>query len=156
VNVPRRPIRFGTLAEAVADAEGLLARGYDKAGNWSLAQCCNHLANWLTYPVSGFPRMPLLLRPPMAIVRTLMGRKLLNKFLAEGMPAGKMTIPESVPAPGGDDAAAVGRLKEAVRRFEAHAGEYLPSPLFGPLTRAEALQVQVKHAEHHLSFLTPR
>lgn len=152
----RRQLRFGSLAEAVAEAERLLANGYNRTGNWSLAQCCDHLANWLTYPVSGFPRSPLPVRMAFAVVRPLMGRKMLNRFLAEGMPAGRPTLPVSVSAPGGDDATAVGRLKEAVRRFETHAGEYGPSPLFGPLSRDEAMQVQVKHAEHHLSFLMPK
>ncbi|MBX9624907.1 MAG: DUF1569 domain-containing protein [Gemmataceae bacterium] len=152
----RRTLTFASLDEVVRDAEHLLAVGYDKAGNWDLAQCCDHLASWLTYPVNGFPRLPLLLRPPFAIVRTLMGRKLLAKFLREGMPPGKMTMPQSVAAPGGDPAAAVGRLRDAAKRFRDHGGEYLPSPLFGKLTRDEALNVQLRHCAHHLSFLIPK
>ncbi|QDU24005.1 DUF1569 domain-containing protein [Urbifossiella limnaea] len=154
--VTRRALTFDTLGAAARDAEHLLAAGYDRAGSWDLAQCLDHLAAWLTYPVSGFPRMPLLLRPLFALVRATLGRGMLNKYLREGMPAGKPTMPQSVGQPGGDPAAALGRFKAAAERFEAHAGDYLPSPLFGPLTRDEALKVQLAHAAHHLSFLVPK
>jgi hypothetical protein len=151
----RRPT-FASLDDAVRDAEYLLAAGYDRAGNWDLAQCCDHLAAWLTYPVAGFPKAPPPVRMMLAVVRATMGRRMLAKFLRDGMPAGRPTLPPSVAAPGGDPAAAVERLREAARRFKEHGGEYLPSPLFGKLTRDEALAVQLRHAAHHLSFLVPR
>ena len=152
----RRQLRFESLDAAVRDAEYLLAAGYDRVGRWDLAQCLDHLAAWLTYPVDGFPRTPLLLRPVFALVRATAGRGMLTKYLREGMPAGKPTMPQSVTTPGGDPAAALGRFRAAAGRFTAHAGEYLPSPLFGPLTRDEALRVQLAHCAHHLSFLVPK
>jgi hypothetical protein len=152
----RRSPQFGSLDDAVRDAEGLLAKGYEQAGNWSLAQCCGHLANWMTYPIAGFPRMPTPVRAVFWVIRGLFGRRIKEQTLAKGLPAGKPTITESVPAPGGDDAAAVAGLREAAARFTAHPGEYLPSPLFGRLTRDEALRLQLRHCEHHLSFLIPK
>jgi hypothetical protein len=88
-------------------------------------------------------------------VRNTVGRRMLRTFLAEGMKAGVRTLPQSVPAPGGDDAAAVERYKQAAARYFAHDGPLLPSPLFGRLTREEGLEVQTRHAAHHLSFLIP-
>ena len=152
----RRQLAFDSLDAAVRDAEHLLAAGYERAGTWDLAQCLDHLAAWLTYPVEGFPRVPLLLRPVFALVRATLGRGMLNKTLRDGMPAGKPTMPQSVAPPGGDPAAALGRFKAAAGRFAAHGGDYLPSPLFGPLTRDEALKVQLAHCAHHLSFLVPK
>ena len=67
---------------------------------------------------------------------------MLAKYLREGMPAGKPTLPQSVTAPGGDPAAALWRLKAAAERFATHGWEYRPSPLFGPLSRDEALKVR--------------
>ena len=156
MSVARRELRLDSLAAAVADAESLLERGYDRAGNWSLAQCCDHLTNWLTYPLDGFPKSPLPVRLALRVMRAVSGRRLLEKFLAEGMPAGRPTIPASVPAPGGDDAAAVERFKQAAARYFAHDEPKLPSPLFGPLTHDEGLAVQTRHAAHHLSFLIPK
>jgi hypothetical protein len=40
-----------------------------------------------------------------------------EKYMATGMPAGKPTMPDSVPPPGGDPAAAVARLRDAAARF---------------------------------------
>ena len=64
-------------------------------------------------------------------------------------------MPQTVSQPGGDPAAAVAKLKETAERFEAHAGPVYPSPLFGAMTKDEALQLQLRHCEHHLSFLIP-
>ena len=154
--VQRRLLVFNDLDEVVRDAETLLANGYEKAGNWDLAQVAGHLANWLTYPVAGFPRAPWPIRVMLGAVRATLGRRMFEKYMREGMPAGKPTIPESVPVAGGDAAQAVARLREAVARFQAHTGDYLPSPLFGRLTREEARSIQLRHAAHHLSFLVPK
>ena len=152
----RRGLTFATLDDAVRDAENLLAKGHDKAGNWNLAQVCNHLAEWMRFPVEGFPKLPLFLRPVFWLFRKTVGKAKRRKYTAEGMPSGKPTMPQTVSLPGGDAAAAVAKLKETAERFKAHAGPVYPSPLFGPMTKDEALQLQLKHCEHHLSFLVPR
>lgn len=151
----RRTLRFESFDDLIRDAERLLAGGYEKAGNWSLSQVCDHLSDWLTYPLDGFPKAPVPIRLMLWAVRRTMGRGMFEKYLRDGMPAGKPTMPQSVHVPG-DDAAAVAKLREAVGRFRRHTGEYLPSPLFGRLTRDEAEQLQLGHAAHHLSFLIPR
>jgi len=152
----RRPLVFNDLDEVVRDAEALQAGGYEKAGNWDLGQVAGHLANWLVYPVAGFPRAPWPIRVMLGAVRTTLGRRMFEKYMREGMPAGKPTIPESVPAAGGDAGQAVAAMRDAVAQFQAHTGDYLPSPLFGRLTREEARSVQLRHAAHHLSFLVPK
>ena len=152
----RRPLTFRNLDEVLRDAEHLLAVGYDRVGQWDLAQCCDHLAAWLTYPVAGIPKAPLPILVMLAMVRVTFGRRMLKTYLREGMPAGKPTLPQSVAAAGGDPAVAVARLREAAEAFHRHAGEYLPSPLFGRLSRDEALQLQLRHTAHHLSFLVPK
>ena len=65
----RRQLRFDSLGDAVADAEALLARGYARRGKWSLGQCCGHLADWVTYPMDGFPRAPLPVRAVLFVMR---------------------------------------------------------------------------------------
>jgi hypothetical protein len=154
--VIRRELAFATLDEVVRDAENLQANGYERAGNWDLAQVCSHLAEWMRYPLDGFPKIPLLLRPMFWLLRATMGKKIRRKILAEGFPAGGRTMPQTVFAPGGDAAAAVAKLKEVAGRFQAHTGPVHPSPLFGAMNKDEALQLQLKHCAHHLSFLVPR
>jgi hypothetical protein len=152
----RRDLTFASLDEVVADAENLLAKGYDRAGNWDLAQVCLHLAEWMRFPVEGFPKMPVFLRPVMWLMRVTAGKKLRAKVLAGGFDAGGRTMPQTVFTPGSDPAAAVAKLKEAGAKFEAHVGPVHPSPLFGTMTKDEALQLQLKHCAHHLSFLVPK
>jgi hypothetical protein len=153
----RRQLKFDTLADVVRDAETLMEKGYDAVGKWSLAQCCGHLTNWLTYPIDGFPKIPLALKPVMWVLRKTVGRPKYEKYVREqSFPPGAPTVPQSVPAPGGDDREAVAKLKAAVERYEAHTGPLHPSPLFGPLTKDEARKMHLVHSAHHLSFLIPR
>jgi hypothetical protein len=152
----RRTLKFESLDEVVRDAENLLANGYEKAGNWDLSQVAGHLANWMTYPLDGFPKAPLPVRMMLGMVRVTLGRKMFLQYTATGMPSGKPTMTESVPPPGGDPAAAVGTLKSAAERWKTHTGDFIPSPLFGKMTREEALKLQLVHGAHHLSFLVPK
>jgi len=152
----RRKLTFASLDEVVADAENLLAKGYDKAGNWDLAQVCNHLAEWLRFPVEGFPRMPLPVRAAFWLLRKTLGKAMFRQYTTKGMPTGKPTLTQTVTQPGGDEAAAVAKLKESAERFKAYTGEIHPSPVFGAMTKDEATKLQLVHCAHHLSFLVPR
>jgi Protein of unknown function (DUF1569) len=154
--VARRTLKFATLDEVVRDAEHLLASGYDRTGNWSLAECCGHLVYWLTAPLDGYGRTPLFVKPILWIMRNTIGPGQLRGILANGFSPGGMTDPQSVmPANGTNDAEAVERLLRAVERFQHHAGPIVPSPVFGPMDNATALQLQLVHCAHHLSFLVP-
>jgi hypothetical protein len=151
---PRRDLKFADLAEAVRDAQALRAGGYVQAGRWDLAQVCGHLADWLSFPLDGFPRPPAAVRLLLWLLRHTIGRRELRRTLAEGrMPAGRQTIQETVPPPGGDEAAAVERFAQTAGRFEAHTGPLHPSPLFGELSREQWRQLQLIHCAHHLGFL---
>jgi hypothetical protein len=154
--VERRKLSFTTLDEVAADAESLLAKGYDKAGNWDLAQVAGHVAEWLRFPIEGFPKPPVFIKPMLWLMKVVAGKKMLTKILAEGFSPGGRTMPETVPPPGGNPADAVARLRSVVERWKAHGGEVYPSPLFGAMTKETALALQLKHAAHHLSFLVPR
>jgi hypothetical protein len=157
VKTQRRELAFRDLDEVIADAERLQAQGYEKAGNWDLAQVCGHLSEWMRYPVDGYPRAGCFIGTVLWLMKVTVGKKIFRKVLATGtMRSGGPTMKETVPEPGGDTSAAVNRLKETVQRFKAHAGEYQPSPLFGRLTRDEALKLQLVHCAHHLNFLIPK
>ncbi|MCE9563709.1 MAG: DUF1569 domain-containing protein [Planctomycetes bacterium] len=154
-NPERRKLSFATLDEVVADAENLLAKGYDRAGNWDLAQVCLHLADWLRFPVEGFP-VPFVMRPMFWLLRNTFGPGMKRKVLAEGMPAGNPTIRSTVAVSGGDPTAAVAKLKEAAKLFANHTGRIRVSPIFGKMDKEETLRLQLRHCEHHLSFLIPK
>jgi hypothetical protein len=152
----RRKLSFATLDDVVRDAETLQAQGYEKVGNWDLAQVCLHLADWMGFPLDGFPKPPLPIRFMLWGLRNTIGKKMFHKYLAEGMPAGKPTMPQTVHQPGTDTGIAVAKLKAAAERFAAHTGPIHPSPLFGAMNKDEALRLQLVHCAHHLSFLVPK
>ena len=153
----RRTLQFNDLDEVVRDAENLQARGYEKAGKWDLAQVCGHLAEWLRFPVEGFPKAPAPIRAVFWVLRKTVGRKKLLTYITTGsFPAGKPTMPETVPPPGGDPREAIGKLTASVERLKEYAGTIVPSPLFGPMTKDEAVRMQLVHCAHHLSFLVPK
>jgi hypothetical protein len=152
----RRQLAFQNLDEVVADVENLRAKGYTKAGNWDLAQVCGHLSEWMRFPLDGFPKPGCLIGGMLWMMKITVGKGWKRKILRTGqMQAGKPTMPETVPAAGGDEAAAVNRLKEIVERFKAYKGEVYPSPLFGRMSLEEATKLQLVHCGHHLSFLVP-
>jgi hypothetical protein len=137
--------------------ESLHIQGYDKVGQWDLAQVCRHLADWLRFPMEGYPVSPAPIRLMLRVVRNTVGPLQLRKLLAtRSLPTGGPTLRETVPAPGGDEAAAVERLRQVISRFQKQDGELYPSPLFGELDRETWRQVQLIHCAHHLSFLLPR
>jgi hypothetical protein len=107
--------------------------------------------------VEGFPKMPLPLRPLFWMARKTVGRKKLLEYITTGVfPAGKPTMPQTVQKPGGDVNEAILALRASAERLKAFNGTIVPSPLFGAMTKDEAVRMQLVHAAHHLSFLIPK
>ncbi|HEY2910970.1 MAG TPA: DUF1569 domain-containing protein [Gemmataceae bacterium] len=155
--VARRSLNFASLDDAVADAGRLLAAGYDRAGQWSLGQCCGHIASWMGYAMDGFPKPPAPLGMLMWVLRHTVGPGALSRVMKSGeIKAGAPTMPQSVPPPSPDDAPGVAKLRETVARVHAFTGTPLPSPFFGPMDRDTWVRLNCVHAAHHLSFLSPR
>ena len=155
--MPRRSLDFRDFDAVIRDVESLAAGGYDRAGRWDLAQVCGHLAEWMSFPLDGFPRPPWPIRLMLGALRKTIGRRALRTILERrSMRSGIATLRATVPAPGGDEAAAVERLRQVIARFRAHTGPFHASPLFGAWDREAATHVQLIHCAHHLGFLIPR
>lgn len=146
----RRQLDFHSFDEVLADVDRLHRGGYAKAGNWALGQICDHLGYFMEAGLTGAQfRVPWLLK-------VLFGRAVLKRILTQRrMKEGVFTPQKPLPAPGGDEAAAVARFRQVVDRF-AKAADYQPSPFFGPMTPEQAREVQLIHCAHHLSFLVPK
>ncbi len=152
----RRTLRFERLSDALSDVRALHTGGYERLGNWDLAQTCDHLTQWMVYPLDGYPKGPLHVRLILGLMRVTVGRRIFREVVSTGtMRPGSPTMPDTVFEPGRDEAAAVERFRRAVERFASHTGPLHPSPLFGRLTPDEALQLQLVHCAHHLNFLRP-
>ena len=152
----RRSVVFENLDEVAGDARSLLANGYTTGGNWNLAQVCGHLNDWMRFPIDGYPRASAPIRALLWLMKVTMGRKQLQRILADGFSAKTPTMPQTVHAADAiSDAAAVDQFLETINRFKDFDGPLAVSPVFGELTPDEAVQLQLRHCAHHLSFLTP-
>ncbi len=157
MTVTRRTLKFATLADAVRDAQALLAKGYDKAGKWSLGQACYHLALWVRYPLDGFPPLPAWQRPLAWALRNTVAPAYTRRVMASGK------VPTGIPAPLGTvpptavaDADGVTQYEAQVDRLRDYQGVPHCSPLLGQLSNAELKTLSCVHAAHHLSFLVPK
>src|SRR5262249_6271459 len=72
---------FRSLDDAVAYARRCLSAGYDRTGNWDLAQTCRHLTDWLRAPLDGPPPVPWLMGLPFAIIRFTFGPWIIKQVL---------------------------------------------------------------------------
>lgn len=152
----KRQLSFDNLDQAIAEAERLLNSGYRQHGKWNLSQCCGHLQQWLSFSMDGFPNPGPWVAAALWLMKVTLGKRQLNSVLTNGFKPGLPTMPQTVPAAGdAAEADAVLSLKSTVERFKAHAGTIHPSPLYGRLDKPTATQLQLRHFEHHLGFLSP-
>jgi hypothetical protein len=154
--VSRRKLRFATIDDVLADMDRIIsaerAGTLRCTGNWTAGQTFAHLAAWIEYAYEGYP-----LKRQSWVIRLLL-RWMLPWILRNGMPAGGR-IPK---APGGTYGAepvpireASERLRAALRRLVNHEPALYDSPAFGRLSDEERIQLNLRHAELHLSFLHP-
>ena len=64
----KRQLKFNNFDELMAEVNLLKDRGYVSNGNWNLSQTCGHLAEWMRFPMDGFPVPPL----PIKVIMWLM------------------------------------------------------------------------------------
>ena len=153
----KRKLKFNDLDEMMAEVRSLRENGYISNGNWTLGQCCGHVANWMSYPLDGFPVPPLPIRMMFWVMKKTVVPGMKRKILAEGFKGGMMTAPESVPKQDEtSDQQGVDQLQEIVDRVVAHEGTFHPSPLFGETDKEMHVKVTLLHAEHHLGYLEPK
>lgn len=149
--MPQRELAFKDFTEVCSEVDRLHRQGYEKLGQWDLAQVCDHLSFFIGGSLDGHGfRTPWL-------VKALLGRMVLKRILTQRkMKVGVFTPQKRLPVPGGDEAAAIARFKEVVGRLESHQGELVDSPFFGHLTPEQWRELHLIHCGHHLGFLQPK
>jgi len=150
----RRQLRFATVDELLNEIDRVMAA--DQAGTvrtlgtWTPGQILGHLAAWIQYGYEGYP-----MKPPPWFVRLFL-RLQVKKYLRRGMPSG-VRIPkveegtygiEALPAQEGAE-----RLRRALERLQRGEPAKYDSPAFGPMSYEDRIQLNLRHAELHLSFL---
>jgi hypothetical protein len=149
--VEQRQLQFKDFTEVLAEVDRLHRSGYEKLGQWDLAQVCDHLRYFVEGSLDGFTfRVPWLIK---FLFGGFMRRRILKK---RQMKVGIPTPQKPLPPPGGDEAAAVARFQQVIERLEAHQGELQVSPFFGHLTAEQWRAMHLIHCAHHLGFLAPK
>jgi hypothetical protein len=149
--VNRRDVHYESLSDFLVDAERQAAGDAHCLGNWSLAQIFDHLSRSLRVAVDGTDaRFPGPARLLLHLIR--------KRFFSRPMKPG-FHVPEKLervlrPGDGLVTERSLQELRAAVSRFET-AAELTVHPAFGRLTREEWLQLTLRHAELHMSFVVP-
>jgi hypothetical protein len=150
-NSGRREVEYRTLAAFQQDAEFLAAHPHRTVGNWSYGKILQHLTDGLNHSFDGFPlRGNPVIR---LLVRLFLKKKLLTQPMAAGiklprkweqaLPPDSTSVDEALP-----------RLKQAIARFEREEPR-ADHPMLGPLTPDEWVQLHLRHAALHMSFVKP-
>jgi hypothetical protein len=151
----RTELSFADLDQVIAEVRRLQEGGYRRAGNWSLGQCCRHLAYLNTASLDGFgPEVGI----PKFVQRILpiVGKPILWLVFKKGMPSGLKAPKALQPPPDVDESAEVTAMIRSLERVrDAGPSDFKPSPIFGRLSREQWQQLHRIHAAHHLGHLVP-
>jgi hypothetical protein len=149
--IGRRPVRYNSFEDIVADGERLAAMEVMSLGNWSLGQTLKHLGSAMEGSVSGSGfKVRLWLR---IIGRIYVKRLLLNGPFPAGFQlprsAAKRLVPDETSAAEGLDA-----LRRGIARLRSEVTRSV-HPVAGPLSIEEWNRFHLRHSEMHMSFLVP-
>lgn len=151
----RRALSFATLDDLEADVKTLVQaedEGRLKAlGNWSLGQALQHLQRFMTRSMEGFEKAPWFLPIVGLPFRLFMMKRVLGAPPPPGMKPGKVPFMPDDEADVPTESRAVLGIIERVRSGERFTQR---SPLLGPLTHEQWIELHLRHAELHLSFFT--
>lgn len=147
--MPRRPsLQYDSYRALQADLNDLQA-GYEQGGQWSLGMAADHLARTMSASLEGGKGLP---GPVKAVLRWLILPQLLRRgTMPRGVPAPAAVKPRDVP-----DAQGVAALQSQIDKAQAWCDSTIGHPMFGTMAMESFHRLQLLHAAHHLSFLTPK
>ena len=152
--VKRRKLWFHSIDELLSELDRIEAAERNgklrTRGNWTAGQILAHVSAWIEYGWDGYPIGP----PPFFIKWLLV--LMCRRYLRKGMPAGAK-IPGIEGGTKGQDPMpiidAIARLRKALGRLKSGEAARYESPAFGPMSYEDRIQLNLRHAELHLSFL---
>jgi hypothetical protein len=147
---PRRAIHFESLSQIVTDAETITAQDHRTLGTWTSGQICEHLAKTIDVMVDATSmKTPFVIRVVGRCIRGVV----LTRPMRPGMKlpawASKHLLPEPV-----DLETGLEHLRSSCSRLEQQS-DSMDHPIFGRLTKAQAVKLHCRHAELHLSHIVP-
>jgi hypothetical protein len=153
--VSRRSVSFRTIEDALAEIDRVVEaekKGtLKRLGNWTVGQNFHHVATWINYAYDGYPPN---LRPPW-VIKFIVGF-MKKKFFRGPMPGG-VKIPRVPNGTLGTEETSTelgaAELRRAFERLRASCPTQ-ENILFGKLTHEEWINLNLRHAELHLGYLS--
>lgn len=147
--VKRRPLHLSDVAELRTEVEAICTRPVRTLGNWTEAQIVQHVARMMEFAYAGFPfKASRYVRP--------VARLYLPRLLRKGFTP-SFRLPERARALLPDDAVslaqAAAQMGAVLGRLDRGEPMTQPHPLFGVLSPEQWVQLHLRHAEHHFSFV---
>ena len=152
----RREVKLETLDDLAAEADRIAqaeaAGRVQPLGNWSPGQNLQHLARFMTCSLDGFEgKLPIMLRLFGRILRLVLGKRI---FQSPPPPGYKLPTTVSFgPDPEVSAAEGAAELCEVIERINNGEAFVPESPLLGRITREQWIELHLRHAELHLSFV---
>lgn len=150
----RRVLRFESIADLLEELDRIEAADRSgrlrATGGWTVGQILSHVAAWIDYAYDGYP-----VKPPPFFIRWIL-RWMFRRMLRDGMRPG-VRIPG---VRGGTTGAAlidtplgISKLRTSLERLARREPAKFSSPAFGEMSDDDRIQLTLRHAELHLSFL---
>jgi hypothetical protein len=151
----RRTVQLNSVDDFIEEVERIVAADrlgiVRTMGMWPVGQIFNHLACWINYGYEGFPPGA---HPPW-LIRTVL-RLMKKRTLRDGMKPG-IRIPGAPDGTFGVERVSLDegadKLRAALQRLKKREPAKFHSPAFGEMSDDERIQLQLRHAELHLSFI---
>ncbi len=144
----RRPVRYESLEDLLAEAERFATAEVRPLGNWSQGQIYEHLAISLNASIDG---VGFSIPAPIRFIMSLLYKK---KFLTNELPAGYKSTDKFVPSEDAKVQDALESLRAAIERQKQEPNR-VPHPAFGKIGKDGWNDFHLRHAEMHMSFLIP-
>ncbi|QEG00718.1 hypothetical protein Mal15_47900 [Stieleria maiorica] len=146
-----RKLRFGSMEEAMAEAERLAASTTRTTGQFSLGQILEHLARTLEVALHqrAMPPAALPMRLLSRLIRPMVLRKASTGFKLPSKAQNVLWPSEAVSTEDGLE-----HLRQAYRKFMS-ADQIPKHVFFGNMTRQQHEALQCRHFEGHLGFVHP-
>ena len=147
----RRQLRYDSYQDLLNDAERLAVSEVRTLGNWSLGQMLGHLARAMEMSIDGADfKAPW---PVRFVVRLFFRQRFLSGPLPAGFRLSGAAHDAFVPGPMSSQSG-LAELRRAIDRVHNET-DRAPHPLLGELSLDEWDSLHLRHAELHMSFLTP-
>lgn len=143
----RRKLIFNAPDDVAAEVKRLREGGYEKAGQWNLAQVSYHCEKLLSQSMTGTAAETT----PEQTAR----RPILEKMLATNAIPDGIISPEPAAPPADTSDSAIDDFLTTLNTFKAFKGPFAPHRLFGNISAEERRRHQMIHCAHHLSYLVP-